>query len=139
MISLKELKSRAEINFIRSGGPGGQNVNKRSTKARLRIEVESLPISSNEKKRIFSKLKNRINKEGEIIVKNEESRSQKKNKERVIEEALDVINNALRKRKKRKKTSPPKSANEKRLKNKKEIGRKKQERSQKTHDFLKNA
>jgi ribosome-associated protein len=119
------LKSRDFLNEFtfsasRSGGPGGQNVNKVSSKVELRFKVsESTLLSPEEKELILKKLENRINKEGELVLISQTERSQLANKEKVIEKFYTLISKALTVQKKRKPTKPTKTSKEKRLEGKK--------------------
>ena len=103
----------------RSGGPGGQNVNKVSSKVELRFNIaDSSLLSENEKSVILEKLANKINKDGELLIVAQTDRSQLKNKEKVTEKFYLLIEKALTPRKKRLKTRPTKASVEKRLESK---------------------
>ncbi len=120
-----------ELNFkaVRSSGPGGQNVNKVSTKVELSFDPQSSEgLSEAEKKRALLKLGSRLTKDGILQLQCEESRSQHKNKELVIKRFFDMLANALKVPKVRKKTKPSRSAIEKRLKSKRKAAQKKANR-----------
>jgi len=103
----------------RSGGPGGQNVNKVSTKVELRFNISSSVLLSDEEKTILAgKLINKINKLGELVLVAQADRSQLKNKEKVVEKFYALITRSLAPRKKRLKTKPTRSSVEKRLETK---------------------
>lgn len=103
----------------RSGGPGGQNVNKVSSKVELRFNISASGIlSEDEKEIILIKLANKINKLGELVIVAQTDRSQLKNKEKVIEKFYLLIERALTTRKKRLRTNPTRASVERRLESK---------------------
>jgi ribosome-associated protein len=110
-----------EFNFTatRSSGPGGQNVNKVSTRVELRFNVkESSLLTSEEKEIILVKLVKKINAAGELILVAQNDRSQLKNKENVIAKFYMLLIKALTPVKNRKPTKPSRAAKEKRLEEK---------------------
>ena len=124
-------KFEREILFSasRSSGPGGQHVNKVSTKVELRFHIPNSELFSEEEKTILlQKLKNKINKDGELIIVSQEDRSQFKNKEAAIEKFLNLLKEALTPAKKRRATKPTRSSNQKRLVGKKLVSEKKTQR-----------
>ncbi len=123
---IQELQFKA----VRSGGAGGQHVNKVSSKIELVFDLPaSNALSEVEKEMIITKLASRLTKENMLLLQCDESRSQHKNKELVIKRFLELLENALKIPKKRRQTRPSKSAIEKRLKSKKEAAQKKVNRS----------
>jgi len=124
-----ELDNELNFSFSRSGGPGGQHVNKVNTKVELRFNiVNSQSLLEEEKIILLEKLVKQISQEGELIVIAQDTRSQLKNKSKAIEKFYDIINKALKPKKKRKPTTISKAAKEKRLKQKRELAEKKERR-----------
>ena len=114
----------------RSGGKGGQHVNKVETMVMDRWDVRKSSVVSEEQKAvILEKLKNRINTDGELVLKSQSERSQLGNKFVVTKKINYLVNQALVKVQKRMKTKPGKSAVEKRLRSKKLLAQKKMDRS----------
>ena len=99
---------------VRSSGPGGQNVNKVSTKVELAFHVHNSEFLTDEEKHILSeKLATKINDEGYLKISDSESRSQATNRENVLEKFYHTIEKALIKLKQRKPTKMPKAVKEK--------------------------
>ena len=114
------LKTEFKFRTSRSSGPGGQSVNKVSTKVELLFDVLTSSILSDEQKFIVvTKLKNRISIEGVLQLSCDETRSQLKNKEIATKRFFQLLEEALKPVKKRKPTKPSKASKEKRLKTKK--------------------
>ncbi|NEU08162.1 aminoacyl-tRNA hydrolase [Flavihumibacter sp. R14] len=119
LISKQDILREVSFKTSRSGGKGGQNVNKVSSKVELNLDVERTQLFSEEQKQLLKqKLRKRINSEGILQVITEEERSQYLNKERSLEKLIELLGHALHKPKLRKATKPGKAAVEKRLKNK---------------------
>lgn len=113
---LKEI----EFRFTRSGGKGGQNVNKVATKAELYFDInKSTSLNDEQKQLLHIKLVSRISAAGILKVTSEEDRTQLGNKEKAAKKFLHLIKKAFAVKKKRIETKIPKAVKEKRLQNKK--------------------
>lgn len=116
--------------FSRSGGPGGQNVNKVNTRVTLLFDVASCESFSDvQKKRILKRLATRANKNGVIRVVSQRYRTQKANRGAVVERLVELLREALKKKPVRKKTAVPYAARQKRLEQKRRRSLLKQQRA----------
>ena len=112
--------SELEFRSSRSGGPGGQNVNKLETRVELLFDVERSPsLTQEQREAIVSSLQSKIDQEGILRVVAQESRSQWQNKQHAIEKFVRLLQRALKPRRKRIATRPSHISKEKRLKSKK--------------------
>lgn len=117
------------FDFVRSSGPGGQKVNKTSSKAQLRWPVgQSKSFSFQQKELIRSGLRSRLNKNDEIIISVAQERSQFQNKIKAIERLNSLVNKILIPRKKRLPTKPTRASKIKRLESKIKLSLKKKGR-----------
>lgn len=136
-MSLQDLNLHKEssIKATRSGGAGGQHVNKVSSKIELTFDIPGSRLLSDEQKNILlAKLDSKLSAEGVLRITEDSDRSQHENKEKAIAKFYLLLENALKPVKKRKKTKVSKAAKEKRLQGKKKESEKKKLRSKKDFD-----
>jgi ribosome-associated protein len=118
-IKSRNLENEFNYSTSRSSGPGGQNVNKVSTKVELRFNLLlTVGFSEEEKQLIFLRLKNKINKENEILLVSQSERSQLMNKIAVTEKFYNLVSKALTIQKIRRSTKPTLMSKLKRLESK---------------------
>jgi len=126
--------SELEFRFAQSGGPGGQHVNKTSTKVLLRFDVLTSPsLEDKVRTKLLGRLANRLDKQGVLQIIAQSTRSQLKNKSEAVDRLCLVLEEALKEQKPRKATRPSRASKERRLNQKKQNSQKKKERGQKWH------
>ncbi len=131
IIAIKNsLLDIVQFDFSRSGGPGGQNVNKLNTKVTARLDLKNVEgLSEAERRRVTEKLINRMDAEGFLSIQVQDERSQWANRTRALERLFDLITSAAKRTPPRIPTKPGKAAKERRLATKKAHGAAKRERN----------
>ena len=123
------LFQECDFKAVRSSGPGGQHVNKTSTKVMLHWSLkDSNVFSEEEKERLFKRLKSKLTSDDQLVLSYDQSRSQHKNKDEVFKNLVRLLENGLLKPKRRKKTKPSLASKKRRLDSKKRNAEKKANR-----------
>lgn len=125
-IDSRELR----FTFARSGGPGGQNVNKVSTCAALCFDLRGSPsLGAEQKEQIAAAMAGRIGADGVLRIVSRRFRTQAANRRAALDRLIEVLAAALRPRRPRKASRPTRASNERRLEAKRRRGRRKRERT----------
>ena len=123
------LLQECDFKAVRSSGPGGQHVNKTSTKVMLHWSLkDSNVFSEEEKERLYKRLKSKLTSDDQLVLSYDQSRSQHKNKDEVFKNLVRLLENGLLKPKRRKRTKPTLASKKRRLDSKKRNAEKKANR-----------
>ena len=101
--------------YVRSSGPGGQNVNKRSTKAQMRVEIDQIPLNDRVRARLLGLSGQYLNSKNELMIESDETRSQSRNRKACLDKLRELVMQALIEPKIRKKTRPTRGSVRRRL------------------------
>jgi ribosome-associated protein len=115
--------SEVSFRFSRSGGPGGQNVNKVSSRVEVEFDImNSQVLNDTQRRRLLQRLSSRLDNNGILRVQVDDSRSQWQNRQIALKRLAELLSNALKVQKRRLPTRRPAAANSRRLEAKKRRG-----------------
>lgn len=106
------------FDYSSSSGPGGQNVNKKATKCRLRVWLNDLPMNPDARARLAEAYPWLLTSDGEVVIESGEHRSQGRNRDECLDRLREAVVRSLTPPKKRKPTRPSKGSKERRLREK---------------------
>jgi len=122
-------ESELDFQYSRSSGPGGQNVNKTSSKATLRWNVHSRSLPDDVRERFLRAYGSRVTRDGAVVIHSQKYRDQARNVADCVEKLAEMLRAVARPKRKRKPTRPGRGAVERRLSEKRHHSRAKRERS----------
>ena len=124
------VRRLSAFSFTRAGGPGGQNVNKVSSRVTARLALASLPgLSGEERARLTARLGKRVNAEGVLLLNVQDTRDQARNRALAVRRLADLLYAALREPRRRRTTRPTAGSREQRLASKRRRSQAKRRRS----------
>ena len=126
--------NEVEERFVRSSGPGGQNVNKVASAVELRFDVARSSLPADVKERLLAMAANRITSDGVLLIDSREHRTQIQNREAARTRLIALLQHAAKRPKRRRPTRPSAAAREQRIRSKKHRGEIKQSRGRREND-----
>lgn len=124
------VRRLSAFSFTRAGGPGGQNVNKVSSRVTARLPLASLPgLSGEERARLAARLGKRVNAEGVLLLNVQDTRDQARNRALAVRRLAGLLYAALREPRRRRATRPTAGSREQRLASKRRRSQAKRRRS----------